>query len=196
MLTASHCIPWTSSGTGWVKFTPAYYNGSAPFGIAWSERVISWLKVDGSDGVSDLETSFDYVVVVLDRNLGDVTGWAGYRTYSSSWNGGTYWDQIGYPGDLTGAQRPVFFDNGAIESVATHSTSGQDGYVLGNFIDTSGGHSGGPYWGWWDNETFPRIVGTDSTSPQTPGPGTSGDNEAGGGPALTALIDYARQNYP
>lgn len=196
MLTGSHCIRWTTSGTGWVKFTPAYYNGSAPFGVAWAERVISWLKADGSDGLSDLETAFDYVVVVLDKNLGDVTGWTGYRTYSSSWNGETYWDQIGYPGDLTGAQRPVLFDNGAITSVGEHSTSGQQGYVLGHFIDTAGGHSGGPYWGWWDGETFPRVVGTDSTSPQTPGSGTGGDNEAGGGPGLTSLIDWARQKYP
>lgn len=196
MLTASHCIQWTATGTGWIKFTPAYYNGSAPFGTAWATKVISWMQVDGSDGVSDLETAFDYVVVVLDGNIGDLTGYAGYRTYSSSWNNGNYWDQIGYPGDLTGGQRPAFFDNGAITSVGSQSTSGQQGYVLGNFLDTSGGHSGGPYWGWWASETFPRIVGTDSTSPSTPGSGTSGDNEAGGGPALSSLIDYARQNYP
>lgn len=196
MLTGSHCIQWTSSGPGWVKFTPSYYNGSAPFGVAWSSRVISWLRADGSDGLSDLETAFDYVVVVLDRNIGDLTGHAGYRTYSSAWNNGSYWDQLGYPGDLTGGQRPAFFDNGAITSVATHSTSGQNGYVLGHYLDTSGGHSGGPYWGWWGTEQFPRVIGTDSTSPQNPGPTTNGDNEAGGGPALTALIDYARQNYP
>ena len=196
MLTASHCIQWTATGTGWLKFTPAYYNGAAPFGAAWASRVIHWLQVNGADGVSDLETAFDYVVVVLDSNIGDLTGYAGYRTYSSAWNNGNYWDQIGYPGDLTGGQRPAFFDDGAITSVGTQSTSGQQGYVLGNFIDTFGGHSGGPYWGWWANETFPRIIGTDSTSPQTPGSDTSGDNEAGGGPALSSLIDYARQNYP
>ena len=196
MLTGSHCIQWTATGTGWVKFTPSYFNGSAPFGVGWAQRVISWLKADGSDGLSDLETAFDYVVVVLDSNIGDLTGYTGYRTYSSSWNNGNFWDQLGYPGDLTGGQRPVFFDNGAITSVGTHTTSGQQGYVLGHFMDTSGGHSGGPYWGWWANETFPRVIGTDSTSPQNPGPSTSGDNEAGGGPALSSLIAYARQNYP
>ena len=31
---------------------------------------------------------------------------------------------------------------------------------------------------------------------RTPGDDTSGDNEAGGGPALSSLITYARQNYP
>ncbi len=196
MVTGSHCIEWTGTGAGWIKFTPAYYNGTAPFGVAWGQTVISWLQADGSDGLSDQETAFDYVVVVLDRNIGDLTGYVGYRTYSSSWNNGNYWDQIGYPADLTGGQRPVLTREGVITSVGSHSTSGQDGYVLGNFIDTFGGHSGGPYWGWWADETFPRLVGTDSTSPGTPGTGTIGDNEAGGGPALSSLISYARQNYP
>jgi V8-like Glu-specific endopeptidase len=196
MITGSHCMQWTTNGAGWVKFTPSYYNGSAPFGIAWGERVIYWAKADGSDGLSDQETAFDYVVIVLDRNMGDLTGYAGYRTYSSSWNGGNYWQQIGYPSDLSGAQRPAFFGGGTISSVQSKSTSGQTGYVLGHFMDTFGGHSGGPYWGWWGEEPWPRVVGTDSTSPSTPGNNTSGDNEAGGGPALSNLISYARQNYP
>jgi len=196
MLTGSHCIQWTSTGAGWVKFTPSYYNGSEPFGVAWATRVIYWARADGSDGLSDQETAFDYVVLVLDRNLGDVTGYPGYRTYSSSWNGGSYWQQIGYPGDLSSSQRPAFFGGGSIESVQSKSTSGQTGSVLGHFMDTSGGHSGGPYWGWWDGEPWPRLVGVDSTSPATPGSGTTGDNEAGGGPALSSLIAYARANYP
>jgi len=196
MLTGSHCMQWTSDGAGWVKFTPSYYNGSAPFGVAWGERVIYWSRADGSDGLSDQETAFDYVVIVLDRNMGDLTGYAGYRSYSSSWNGGNYWQQIGYPGDLSGGERPAFFGGGAISSVQSKSTSGQTGHVMGHFMDTSGGHSGGPYWGWWGEEPWPRVIGTDSTSPTTPGTDTSGDNEAGGGPALSNLIAYARENYP
>ncbi|RNG30752.1 hypothetical protein EEJ42_09480 [Streptomyces botrytidirepellens] len=70
------------------------------------------------------------------------------------------------------------------------------GYVLGHFMDTSGGHSGGPYGGWWGEEPWPRLIGTDSTSPQRPGNDTKGDNEAGGGLALSALISYDRQRYP
>lgn len=196
MLTANHCIVWTDGGAGWVKFTPAYYNGNAPFGIAWATQVIYWTQVDGSDGLSDSETAFDYVVLVLDRNMGDLTGYPGYRTYSSSWNDGNYWQQIGYPSDLTGGARPAFFGGGAITSVGSHATAGQTGYVMGHFMDTVGGHSGGPYWGWWDDEPWPRVVGTDSTSPSSPGSGTGGDNEAGGGPALSALISWARSNYP
>ena len=196
MATGSHCMQWTDNGAGWVKFTPSYYNGSAPFGVAWGSRVIYWSRVDGSDGVSDEETAFDYVVIVLDRNMGDLTGYVGYRSYSNSWNGGKYWQQIGYPSDLTGGQRPAFSGGGAITTAQQHSASGQEGFVLGHFVDTSPGHSGGPYWGWWGDEPWPRLVGTDSTSPRTPGDDTSGDNEAGGGPALSSLITYARHNYP
>ena len=196
MLTANHCIAWKENGAGWVKFTPAFFNGDAPFGVAWATRVIYWTRVDGSNGLSDTETAFDYVVLVLDRNMGDLTGYPGYRTYNSSWNNGNYWQQLGYPSDLSGGQRPSFFGSGAVTSVGSHSTVGQEGFVLGHFIDTVGGHSGGPYWGWWEGEPWPRVVGDDSTSPNTPGTGTTGDNEAGGGPALSALITWARTNYP
>ncbi|MBL4828127.1 MAG: hypothetical protein JKY66_10545 [Spongiibacteraceae bacterium] len=196
MVTASHNIDWGDDGVGWIKFTPSYYNAEEPFGVAWGERVIYWSSVDASDGLSNQETAFDYVAVVLDSNMGDLTGYPGFRQYSSSWNDGTYWQQMGYPGDLSGTERPAFFGSGAITSVQTYSESGQTGYVMGNFVDTFGGHSGGPYWGWWEGEAWPRLVGVHSTGAATPGTDTSGDNEAGGGPALYSLLSYARTNYP
>jgi V8-like Glu-specific endopeptidase len=196
MLTAGHCVDWNENGAGWLKFTPSYYDGDAPFGVAWATRIIYWTQVDGSDGLSDSETAFDYVVLVLDQNMGDLTGYTGYKTYSSSWNNGNYWQNIGYPGRMTGTQKPAFSGGGAITSVGSHSTSGQTGYVLGNFIDMEGGHSGGPLWGWWSGESFPRVVGDMSAESGSPAYSTSGDNEAGGGPALSALISWARTNYP
>jgi hypothetical protein len=48
---SAHCINWTSGGAGWIKFTPSYYNGDAPFGIAWGTRVIYWQKPDASGGL-------------------------------------------------------------------------------------------------------------------------------------------------
>lgn len=195
MLTATHCVNFLNGGgIGWMSFTPSYYNGNAPFGIAWATGIWFWTQVDGSNGLSDQETAFDYAIVRLNTNMGDLTGYTGYRTYRSSWNNGNYWQNIGYPGGLTGTQRPTFSGSGAITSVGTRFASGQTGYVLGNYIDTEGGHSGGPVWGWWSGEAFPRIVGDVSAESANPGPGTSGDNEAGGGPALSALISWARAN--
>lgn len=195
LLTCSHAIQWNSDGTaGWVKFSPAYFDGVRPaFGSAWGTRVVFWNKASG--GLSDKETAFDYVVVVLDRNLGDVTGYPGYRTYDKSWNNGSYWQHIGYPGDLTSGQRPAFFGSGAFASASNESVSGQTGYVMGHFMDITPGHSGGPYWGWWENEPWPRVVGVQSAEASKPEYTTSGDNEAGGGPAFSKLISYARSNY-
>ena len=97
---------------------------------------------------------------------------------------------------MTGTQRPVFSGSGAIETVETYTSSGQTGYVLGNYIDIEGGHSGGPVWGWWSGESFPRVVGDMSAESGSPSYSTAGDNEAGGGPALTALLNWSRTNYP
>jgi V8-like Glu-specific endopeptidase len=197
LLTANHCIQWNSDNTaGWVRFRPAYYGGSAPFGEAWATRVIYWIKTTPADGLTDQETAFDYVVCVLDTHIGDIVGYPGYRTYDSSWNGGNYWQHTGYPVDLSGGERPSFQGNAVISSVETQSTAGQEGYVLGNFNDTINGHSGGPVWGWWTNEPWPRVIGVFSTLPFTPSMDTSGDNEHAGGPALASLISWARSNYP
>ena len=199
MLTAAHCVNWKNDKEiGWLKFTPSYYNGEAPFGVAWAKKVIYWEKPDASGGLTDHETAFDYVIAVLDRDMGDVTGYTGYKTYNSQWNNLKVWQNIGYPGILTNAERPVISSGGAITSVQSEFSwsTGQTGYVLGNYIDIQPGHSGGPVWGWWAGETYPRVVGDISTSPRTPGPTTNGDNEAGGGPALSALIGWARNQYP
>jgi V8-like Glu-specific endopeptidase len=197
LLTASHCIQWNSDGSaGWVRFRPSYYNGSAPFGEAWAVQTISWLKANGGDGLSDNETAFDYVVCVLDTRIGDVVGFPGYETYSDGWNGGAYWQHMGYPSDLSGTERPAFQDQCVISTVQNESAAGQTGYVLGHFNDVVGGHSGGPVWGWWGSEAWPRVVGTQSAEASTPGHSTSGDNEFGGGPALSSLISWARSNHP
>jgi len=49
--------------------------------------------------------------------------------------------------------------------------------------------------GWWGEEPWPRVIGTASTLPERPQNDMSGDNEGGGGPALSPLIAYARTQY-
>ena len=197
LLTANHCIQWNSDGTaGWVRFRPAYYNGPGPFGEAWATQVIWWMQTTGGNGLTDQETAFDYVVCVLGTRMGDIVGYPGYRTYSDSWNGGSYWQHMGYPGDLSGGQRPAFQGSCIVSTVGSQGTAGQTGYVLGHFNDAVGGHSGGPVWGWWDSEPWPRVVGAQSAEANVPANNTSGDNEFGGGPALSSLISWARSNFP
>jgi V8-like Glu-specific endopeptidase len=195
VLTASHCINWLSGGgAGWVKFSPAYYNGNGPWGEFYATRIIYWNKAQG--GLSDLETAFDYVVLVMNDYVGNYVGYPGYRTYSNSWNGLTVWQHMGYPGDLTSTQRPAFQGSCNISTTSSESISGQTGYVMGHFNDATGGHSGGPVWGWWSGEVWPRVVGVQSAEASIPAFDTSGDNEFGGGPALSSLISWARSNYP
>jgi V8-like Glu-specific endopeptidase len=201
VLTASHVINWTGGddgGVAWVTFTPGYFDGSGPWGEIAATRVIYWLQAPGS--MTDEQTAFDYCVLVMESRIGDIVGYPGYRTYDEDWNGGRYWQYVGYPGERSSGERPSFQGDGVISSVQDESFSGQTGYVLGHFNDFTPGQSGGSVWGWWGSEPWPRVVGVGSTigstAVQTPTGSTIGDNEFGGGPALSALISWARSNYP
>ena len=119
----------TGGGAGWVKFPPAYYNDNGPWGEYYATRVIYWNRAQG--GLSDLETAFDYVVLVMDDYVGNHVGYPGYRTYSNSWNGDSVWQHMGYPGGLTSTQRPAFQGNCTISSTSSESLFGQTGKVLG-----------------------------------------------------------------
>jgi hypothetical protein len=115
-----------------MKFTPAAFGGLQPFGQAWGERVIYWKR--NSKRMNDDETAFDYVVIVLDRPLGELTGYAGYRTFDQSWVGGSYWQNLGYPGDIGGGTKPSFAGAGAVRSVAQFTSQSQVGYLIGNAL--------------------------------------------------------------
>ena len=201
VLTASHVVNWTGGsggGVAWLSFTPGYFDGSGPWGEIAATRVIYWEQAPGS--LTDQQTAFDYVVLVMEQRIGDVVGYPGYRTYDDDWNGGKYWQYIGYPGELSSGERPAFQGDGVISTVQNESLSGQSGYVLGHFNEFTPGQSGGSVWGWWDGEPWPRVVGVGSTigdtSVKSTSVGTGGDNEYGGGPGLSALISWARTNYP
>jgi V8-like Glu-specific endopeptidase len=200
VLTASHVINWTGGedgGVAWVTFSPGYFDGNGPWGEIAATRVVYWIQAPGQ--LSDEQTAFDYVVLIMDERIGDVVGYPGYRTYDEDWNGGDYWQYIGYPGELSSGERPAFQGDCAVSSVGSESTSGQTGYVMGHFNEFTPGQSGGTTWGWWGDEPWPRVVGVGSTigstAVQMPTGSTNGDNEYGGGPGLSALIGWARANY-
>lgn len=108
LLTCSHIIDWQPNNTtGWIKFSPMYYNGSEPYGSAWGIKTYYKYKVSGPT-IDSTEVQYDYVVVVLNSPIGNSTGWMGSKSYSDSWDGGAYWTHAGYPNDLTGTQRPTY----------------------------------------------------------------------------------------
>jgi len=184
LLTCSHIIDWRPDGTaGWLKFTPMYYNGSAPFGSAWATRVYFKDKVRGPT-IDSTEAKYDYVAVVLDRAAGSATGWLGTKSYSDSWDGGTYWTHVGYPGDLTGGQRPTYQTGIALDGDFWSPDSHER---ISHHADVWPGQSGGAFWGYWNG--LPYAVATQSA--QNPS-----ENSGSGGSDLVDLVIKARHDFP
>jgi len=184
LLTVSHAIVWNRNGTaGWVKFTPSYFDGSAPFGAAWGERVYFESKVTPPD-IDGEEAKHDYVVVVLDRRLGDTTGWMGSRPYDHDWDGGTYWSHVGYPTDLASGNRPCFQGDIALDGVGDELHE-----AIHHRGDVWPGQSGGPFFAWWEGEEWPRAVSVQSWQ-------NTGTNGASGGSHLVDLVIRARSEFP
>ncbi len=201
VLTASHVVNWTGGtdgGVSWLTFSPGYFDGTGPWGEIGATQVIYWEQAPGQ--LTDQQTAFDYVVLVMEERIGEVVGYPGFRQYDDDWNGGKFWQYIGYPGELSSGERPAFQGDGVVSTVQEESLSGQTGYVMGHFNEFTPGQSGGSIWGWWGDEPWPRVVGVGSTigstAVQEPTNSTRGDNEYGGGPALSALIAWARSNFP
>lgn len=194
LLTASHVVNWgTNSSAGWLKFTPLLFDGSEPFGHAFASTIYSWNRADGSDGINADECAFDYVVCALDARTGDATGWMGSRGYSTDWDGGDFWGHVGYPNDLAAGSRPAFVGYQAMDSTFTRTIGGRDSFGIRHRIDVIPGQSGGPYFGWWDGEPWPRVVSTQSAHQWG---GTAGPNTCGGGNPLPELINFARTDAP
>lgn len=194
MMTASHVVVWKPGNTcGWIKFTPLKFDSSEPFGHAFATLVYSWNKADGSDGLNLTEGAFDYVVCVLDSPLGNVTGWMGSRGYDTGWDGGDYWGHIGYPQDLSGGTRPSFIGYQDFINETSASLNGRSSFRIRHEIDVIPGQSGGPYFGFWSGEAWPRVVAIQSGQ-NLGGPG--GDNTSGGGNPLSELINFARNANP
>jgi V8-like Glu-specific endopeptidase len=184
LLTVSHVIQWNSDNTaGWVRFRPAYYAPSAPFGDAWAAHTYFKYKVVGPT-VDWIEGMYDYVVCVLDRRIGDWTGWLGSKGYTDSWDGGDYWSHVGYPGDLTGGNRPTFEGGIALDGVWWEPDSHE---AMSHRGDVWPGQSGGPFFGWWSG--WPYAVGVQSSQ-------NSSENNASGGQDMVDLILRARSDYP
>ena len=187
LLTCSHGIQWLPSGAGWVKFTPAFFDGGVPpFGFAFGIKIYFLKKVEGSDGLDRDEGQYDYAVVVLGSRLGDLTGWMGARSWSDGWDNQPFWSHAGYPSDLTSTQRPTFQGSIALDGSFWDREIHTRIFHKG---DVFPGQSGGPFFGWWSGELFPRVVAVQSG--QNPD-----ENSASGGADMVELVSRARRDFP
>lgn len=190
LLTCNHGIDWSASqgfDAGWLTFTPAYFDGDAPFGTTYATHTY-YVKKGDSDFtlISDDEALYDYVVVVLKDRMGDNTGWLGAREYVSDWNGLAAWWHIGYPGDLTSSQRPTFQKRIEMSSVNPFIPEYQ---ILWHKADIFPGQSGGPMFGFWYGDVGPRAVAVESWYAKDM-------NGASGGGGLVDLVIRARKEHP
>jgi V8-like Glu-specific endopeptidase len=186
LLTVSHVIQWNADGTaGWVKFTPSYFDGSKPFGEAWATLTYFKNKVSGPT-IDWIEGMYDYVCIVLDHPIGNLTGWMGAKGYTDGWDGGAYWAHIGYPGDLTGGNRPTYQSGISLDGYWWEFDSHE---AMSHQGDVWPGQSGGPFFGWWSGESYPSAVATQSSQ-------NSSENNASGGQDLVDLILKARAEHP
>jgi V8-like Glu-specific endopeptidase len=185
LLTVSHVIDWTAPpgfAADWVRFTPSYFDGPGPFGEAYGSHVYWYVQENGDGFITGNEGLFDYVVVVLDRRLGEQTGWMGARGYDDDWDRLAAWSHIGYPGDLNSGQRPTF------QGGFTMDGTDADAQEILHRADVFPGQSGGPMFGWWSGDVGPRVVAVQSWQDGT-------DNGASGSMDLRDLVALARTEF-
>jgi V8-like Glu-specific endopeptidase/tetratricopeptide (TPR) repeat protein len=101
VLTAGHNLYSHSKGEGWatkVTFIPAQNGNIAPWG---ESEGIALLSIRGWVNNTDprLSMPYDMGMVILDRNLGETTGWVGLLSGSDTLLDSLTVNVTGYPGD-------------------------------------------------------------------------------------------------
>ncbi len=185
LLTVSHVIDWTAPAgfaADWVRFTPSYFDGNAPFGEAHGVHIYWYVQEDGDGFISGNEGDFDYAVVVLDRRLGETTGWMGARGYDDDWDSLNAWSHMGYPADLNSGQRPTWQGGFRVDGTDAEAQS------LLHQADVFPGQSGGPVFGFWAGEEGPRAIAVQSWQ-------TSTNNGASGSMDMRDLVALARTEF-
>jgi len=187
ILTAAHMVPWGSGGNWKALFVAGYYDGnsySGPGGQSWVTNAHGY--------AGNSVTAHDMAVLRLQNPLGSWLGYMGFRGYDDHWEGGSYWHLVGYPTAVT-SERPSW--QGGIHVIDDDEDG--DGQELEHHGDDTGGDSGGPFVGFWNDG--PYVIGTVSGYEEINGflgIGSEDNNIVAGGPALNGICNYARQNWP
>ena len=192
LLTAGHVVPWDASS--WMmRFVPAYYDGTSILG-AGAESYVSDARGWSVSYFSRLPDAHDMAVCRLYEPLGDMFGYFGSKPYSDSFTGHPYWNLTGYPAAIAAAARPSY----QLGITVNESDASTDALDLEHRGDSTGGDSGGPFWGTWP-DGFPYVVGTVSggeTITNSSGVVIKDTNNCAGGNAINDLIRWGRANWP
>lgn len=183
LLTASHVMPWDTDDSS-IRFTPAYRAAIDPrFGYTYVGRYRGVPYAFDNDA-----TGTDYVICKLNWRIGDRTGWLGAQWWSNEdrYHDGL-WFSAGYPLSFAGGYLPASELWIEIEDIDNDA----DGLQIETDNFASEGWSGGPLWGWIDND--PRVIGILSGMDwDWPDPKRS---LFAGGRHMLNLIHYAQDNW-
>jgi glutamyl endopeptidase len=144
VLTAGHCV-YSHDHGGWassVKFVPGLDENYMPYNYALNTNLISYVG-----WTQNGDHRYDMGWVILDRNVGDFTGWMGRITASASspiYTTGV--NTAGYPCNVYSSSCPypktpantMWFDF----DYGRTATENNHWY----YMDTQGGQSGSPVW--------------------------------------------------
>jgi V8-like Glu-specific endopeptidase len=186
LLTASHAAPWGQTGA-WMRFVPAYTNGSEPLG---SSYVSHWYGIPNSDTVE----GHDYVICSLYTEIGYQCGWMGSYWWGDAGNyENKSWFSVGYPANLYDAQEEIVETGIQITNVEFDSDGGAE-LMTNNDFYTSPGWSGGPLFQYLPGDLYPVVIGVMSGWESF----TSGelDDVNAGGRYMVTLIIYGEQTWP
>ncbi len=180
VLTASHCIDWS---TDRAELVEVHRQGTFFSAASFDTNVLAYTQIQGGATHSTIDE--DYAVMILADRLGDRFGWMGCRTYDAGWDDEGFWVTTGYPGDLGGLvptyQRGVYLDEDEFDLGG--------GRAMTTNADLKEGQSGSPFFAWWDNAPYVVAV----VSSEERGGST---NWASGGNDLTRLVNQARRDFP
>jgi hypothetical protein len=148
LLTASHSMPWETNDFA-VRFVPAYRDGNdIRFGHAYVDE---WRGIRHPEGTA---TGLDYVICKLNWRIGERTGWLGsWWSSDEDFYDDRSWFSVGYPKSFLGGERPAVEFNATVEDIDNEG----DGLEIETDNFTDGGWSGGPLWGWVEDQ--PRVIG-------------------------------------
>jgi V8-like Glu-specific endopeptidase len=181
VLTAGHCVYDHKYGLGWansIEVIPALSDdpnspqgdtGSdfdqfyMPFYHAYATGARSY-----TGWTQEGDPNYDWAVVTLDRNIGNLLGSMGRKTVNTITNGvagcgESYYTGIfhlaGYPSDLSAGLSPAMYYD-------SDSGSGCSEYRHSYYMDTYEGQSGSPVWS-YDSSTGNRYIATVHTNGDT-----------------------------
>lgn len=136
VLTAGHMV-YSQTNGGWatsVQFNAAQDDSTLPFGSAFATFMFSF-----KDWTDSQNRDYDTAMLILNRDLGDQTGWLGLFSAVDSDLSNHIITVAGYPGDKGGQQ--MWAATAPIVSVFD--------YQIGYNAYTKGGDSGAGVYGTW-----------------------------------------------